>query len=143
MTSTPDLGVDLDRLLELAQEAAAAEGHWYSRGFLEAFIDDDDDRLFPATDARFIEAVTPSTVSELIRRLRAAEAGGLDAAWREAEDALPEGWMGPSVGPGHNIWRAFAWARIDPHNNTVEVSGGTAERALENLAAALRESTDV
>lgn len=59
--------LDLDALATLAAEAAVEAGFWYSRDFLSAFIDGDDDRLFPDTDARFIAAFDPATVATLIR----------------------------------------------------------------------------
>lgn len=99
-----DLGVDLDRLLELA--AAATKGPWkaangshvypdrtitfdpdtgYMRGNEGVVADTGYGHANGDADARFIAAADPGTVSELIRRLRAAEAGGLDA---QTEDLL-------------------------------------------------------
>lgn len=70
--------------------------------------------------------------------------GGLDAAWAEAEAALPEGWWGPSLGPEEAIkkaeaWRAFAWDRPTQRGRLIEGHGTTPAAALRALAEQLRE----
>jgi hypothetical protein len=69
----------------------------------------------------------------------------LDAAWAEAEAALPDGWIGPSLGPELAIkrsgwvWRAFSWDRATPRGVLIEGHGPTPAAALRALAAKLRE----
>jgi len=77
----------------------------------------------------------------------AALADSLDAAWAEAEAALPDGWA--ILGLDHTAmmdqrWRAEAQSRIGPvvawnRVRTVSAEGLTPAAALRALAAKLRE----
>ncbi len=66
----------------------------------------------------------------------------LDAAWAAAEAAVPEGWRGPSVGPGRNCWRAFAWEYATPHRDPTSGEGDTPAAALRALAVILAEKSE-
>lgn len=78
-----------------------------------------------------------------------AEAPSLDAAWRAAEAALPDGWKGPWVGPHFEggYWSSVDRDGISPDEEilqTIEARGPTPAAALLALAARLasREPTD-
>lgn len=75
----------LDELERLAQEARSVG--WYSRGFFESFIGDDDERAFEDADARYFSALDPTTVLDLIAKARLGEAWAHKA--RAAVEALP------------------------------------------------------
>lgn len=57
----------------------------------------------------------------------------LDSAWAAVEALLPEGWIGPAVGPVRKAWRADAWAA----DTMLGFPGPTPIAALRALAAAL------
>ncbi|HEY4895218.1 MAG TPA: hypothetical protein VII01_03935 [Solirubrobacteraceae bacterium] len=71
----------------------------------------------------------------------------LDAAWAEAEAALPEGWMGPSVAQNwKGRWYAYGYRHHEdaPANPGIVESANaedhdTPAAALRALAAKLRE----
>lgn len=72
----------------------------------------------------------------------------IDAAWAEAEAALPEGWMGPSFAEQtEGTWRAYVSRRPTARRREappeiVTVVGPTPAAALRALAAKLREAHD-
>jgi hypothetical protein len=90
-------------------------------------------------------------------RMRQADAGSIDAAWAEAEAALPEGWRialkGPNPArlhvPGFDVGHPFYAEASQPfaqsfvptgqRDGFVVVSGSTPADALHALAAALRD----
>lgn len=72
---TPRTAAGLSTLRTLTLEAMQVG--WHNAGFLRAFIDDDEEQVFPDVDARFIEAMSPSVVLALIDGLREARAEAL------------------------------------------------------------------
>ena len=73
----------------------------------------------------------------------AASPEGLDAAWAEAEAALPEGWIGPEVAPYPDTpdrFYAMAFSRRHwegEEDNLVDGEGPSPTAALRALAARL------
>lgn len=69
-------------------------------------------------------------------------ADSLDAAWAEAEAALPEGWAITNLGVTQDGWQA--WATLVPsHDEEFEAEyGPTPVAAVRALAAKLRERGD-
>ena len=68
---------------------------------------------------------------------------GLDAAWAEAEAALPEGWVLQGITPSRAEWEALAssWtARAGDKQDWQAGAGPTPAAALRALAAKLREA---
>lgn len=131
----------LDELAALTE--AIWDGGWHNADYLRAFIDNDDERVFPAEDAAYIAALDPSTVRDLI------EAARLGVAWAAAEAALPEGWRFELQrldfdGP----WNCFAKSRAfweddytvaNRDDQHADGDGDTPGAALQALAATLRE----
>jgi hypothetical protein len=63
----------------------------------------------------------------------------LDAAWAEAEAALPEGWMGPSLAEQtEGNWRAYSARRHSSPPEIITTVGPTPAAALRALAVKLR-----
>jgi hypothetical protein len=67
-------------------------------------------------------------------------ADSLDAAWAEAEAALPDAdWRGPTLNISIDGWDAMAW-NSQASDEVVLASGDTPAAALRALAARLRRS---
>ena len=86
-------------------------------------------------------------LSEPLKVHAVASTDSLDAAWAEAEAALPEGWAIVSIFATSSApweWRAFAGLTVNPESDDPFMSwaeGPTPAAALRALAARLRGET--
>jgi hypothetical protein len=120
------LHVNLDDILRIEHEAhqLSVDGS-HAIGFREGY------RLAE----RKAEAAALSDSARPLS-LDALTPDSLDAAWKAATDALPEGCFGPAVEPRWpNRWRA--WARLPAGTDTIDAFAGSEAAALQALATAL------